>query len=201
MQKLLILLFYIVLFTACDRSTRVSGKITNVDTGEPMKDFYVTLGSGPGDSDVQTKTNIEGNYFLEAPKTKHCDMDLYAQRLDCARQNTIFFDGGGDHVFDFQFKYEGASLELKVVNTQNTPIKFYSRVRGQDINPETDHSLYSEPYPLVVEPFDSIIYVYSFPSGGISLNYDLVDIKNVTVTNTKKFSFLKNTIQQHEIRY
>jgi hypothetical protein len=201
MQKKFMLLFCLISFLACDKSTRVSGKITNVDTGEPMKDFIITLES---DDDQREKTysDVDGNYSLELTNSKNCNLQLYVYRLDCERQTGKFFEGGGDQIFDYQFKYEGSSLELKIVNSQNSPIRFYSRVKGQDINPTTDHSLFSEPYPLIINPLDSLIYIYNFPGNeNIYLDFDLNDIKGITNINRLESYIYKNTTKQYEIRY
>jgi hypothetical protein len=200
MQKLLFLLFGLLSICACNRDTCVSGKVTDMDTGEPMKDFNIILGTGYR-PDLKTTTDIEGNYYIESPKSKRCNMSIFAYRYDCERQSSMSFDGGGDHIFDFQFKYTGSSLELKVVNSQNTPSNFYSCIVAQVIGVEKDYRLYSEPYPLIIPSQDSIIYVYKVPKGETTLNYNLVDIKDSSNSLVPRFYFEKNTVQQYEIRY
>jgi hypothetical protein len=202
MKIYLIVSFSVLGLFACDKSTRVSGKVTDISTGEPMEGVKVTiLNFQNGDLNYFRTTGTNGMYSMESDKGKNCNMSIFARKDDCMPLDLITFEGGGDHVFDFQIRPRDAILELKIVNTQNTNINFYAIIRSVLLD-KGIQELYSKPYPVVINAQDSVLTQFEFPGDDTAyLSYDLKDVRKSTSVTKKSFYVERNAKQQYEIRY
>jgi hypothetical protein len=203
MKIYLIVLLSIFGLIACDRTTKVSGKVTDISTGEPMEGVKVKMQKfNDGDVNDFRTTGSDGLYSMELDKTKNCKMSIFARKVDCLPLDLITFEGGDDHVFDFQLRPEDAILEFKVVNTLNHSIDFYATLSSDHLSNSRVGELFSKPYPVVINAQDSVITQFEFPGDDTAnLSYDLKDVRNSTTVTKKSFYVARNAKEQFEIRY
>ncbi len=153
MRKIIILGFAVISSLVSDAQTTLSGKITDLNTGEALIGATIIYGKGKG-----TATDIDGNYSISIQEGER---NLKISYVGYQTINKIVSINGNTKILNFKLKtilLNEVQVVADIARDRETPVAF-STVPMKKINEE----LASQDIPMVL---NSTPGVYATQSGG-----------------------------------
>ena len=153
MRKIIILGFAVILSLAADAQTTLSGKITDLNTGEALIGATIIYGKGKG-----TATDIDGNYSISIQEGER---NLKISYVGYQTINKIVSISGKTKALNFKLKtilLNEVQVVADIARDRETPVAF-STIPMKKLNEE----LASQDIPMVL---NSTPGVYATQGGG-----------------------------------